>query len=488
MEDFKLAGAGQRTLVLKGFEQQHLAGFIASLFERLDLDLLYYITEFDTRLPVAYRDRIVIIPINLLDKLPYVDWNAFDPIDAELVDRMHDVESIVMAMFERSYAFHHSYILRRRSYLQLLRFWYTLGRRGDFQGMVCDILPHAPTDHTLYGLCHALGWPKMYFDNLLPGFITVWEHWDRYPAGLERVPENAPERDLTHRAELVWKAQTKEKGGEAPYYMDADFWARYQKNAKRRLRYRVLNKPRTPQEKRNLISLPYLYLQAERYFQSKVRLPLKGWLLERQLRRHARLVDPTAIGRFIYVAIHMQPEVSSGPRAGAYVDQQLIVEQLAACVPDDLLLVVKENPKQTGLFRDRNIYRDLSRLRNVVLVPKEQDTFDLIANCTAIATSTGTAGWEGIFRGKPVICFGYPFYRAARGVRVVMRTEEVREAVRDLVEGRFALPGPQSSLDFLHLLDDVAIEGNLDANKEHLLASPAGLVEKLTASVVDHLR
>ena len=488
MEDFKLAADGQRTLVLKGFEQKHLAGFVEMIFERLQLDLLYYITEFDTQLPPAYRDRIVVLPINLLDKLPYFDWNQFDPIDADLVDRMHGVESIVMAMFERSYAFHHAYTMRRRSYLLLLRLWYTIGRRGAFQGMVCDILPHAPTDHTLYGMCHELGWPKVYFDNLLPGFITAWEHWDRYPIGLDQVPEDRPEQVLKQRAELVWQAQNMEKGGEAPYYMDATFWARYQKNARRRLRYRILNKPRTAQEKRNLMSPAYLYLQAERYYQQKVRLPLKSWMLKKQLRRYGRPVDPTNLGRYLYVALHMQPEVSSGPRAGAYVDQQLIVEQLSACVPDELLLIVKENPKQTGLFRDRNLYRDLSRLRNVILVPKEQDTFDLIAHCAGIVTSTGTAGWEGIFRGKPVICFGYPFYRAAQGVRVVMSTEEVRQAVRDILEDRFEKPTPTSSLNFLRLLDRVAIEGNLDGNREHLLASPEGMVRQVVDLAVRQLR
>ena len=476
-------------MVLKGFEQAHLKGFVSALIARYQLDVLYYITEFDTVLPPEYADRIEVIPINLLDKLPLLDWNDYMPIDAPLIDRMKGVESIVMTMFERSYAFHHSYILRRRAYLQLLRLWLTITHRGTFLGFVADILPHAPTDHTLYGLCHELGLPKMYFDNLLPGFITVWNHWDKAPRGLEVVTEeeNDTSLPLNHRAELVLQSQTGAPGEATPYYMDPTFWANYQKSTKARLRWRLLNKPRTAAEKRRLWSPAYLFLQAERYFDSKVRLPVKSWFLKRQLQANARPIDPEAIGAYLYVALHMQPEVSSGPRAGAYVDQQLIVEQLSACVPAHLTLVVKENPKQTGLYRDRNVYLDLSQLRQVVLVPKEQDTFGLIANCTAIVTSTGTAGWEGLFRGKPVLCFGYPFYRAAQGVRVVMTTEEVRAAIADLLEGRWQPPTQESTTHFLKRLDTVAIQGNLDGYREHLLPSPPGLIERLQQATEDQL-
>ena len=475
-------------MVLKGIEQRHLQGFVEELILQHRVDVLYYITEFDTVISPQVADRVQVLPVNLLDKLPFLNWDRYLPIDAPLISRLKAVESIVMTMFERSYAFHHSYIFRRRAYLQLLRFWNTIISQGTFVGFVADILPHAPIDHTLFGLCHELGLPKMYFDNLLPGFITVWHYWDQTPQGLSPSQIHpAPDAVLSHRAELVLRSQTGQKGEAVPYYMDPTFWSVYQKNAKARLRWRILNKPRTAAEKRQLKSPAYLLLQAERYLKSKIRLPLKSWLLKQQLTSYSQHVDPERVGRYLYVALHMQPEVSSGPRAGAYVDQHLIVEQLSACVPEDLILIVKENPKQTGLYRDRYVYRDLSRLRNVVLVPKEQDTFDLIANCLAIVTSTGTVGWEGLFRGKPVLCFGYPFYQAAQGVRVVMTTEQVRRAIDDLVAGDWDLPDQGSTVDFLKTLDRVAIRGNLDGHREHLLPSPPGLLEELHRAIDQQL-
>lgn len=492
MEDqIRLPQTGQKTMILKGFEQEHLAGFVKQLVEKYELDLLYYITEFDTELPLEHVDRIEVLPVNLLDKLSLLDWNQYDPIDAPLIERMKGVESTVMAMFERSYAFHHSYILRRGAYLQLLRMWYTIVSRGDFRGLICDILPHAPTDHTVYGLCQELGLPKLYFDNFLPGFITVWHHWEEQPIGLEVQPKVEPTNyeahPLSERAELVLRSQTGEKGAATPYYMHDDFWTDYLKRTRRRLRWRLFNKPRTRAEKERLLQPTYLFLQAERYFQAKVRQPLKQRALKQQLKQYSQAIDPTQIGRYLYVALHLQPEVSTGPRAGVYVDQQLIVEQLSACVPEGVTLVVKENPKQTALYRDRGVYRHLSRLRNVVLVPLEQNTFDLIAHCEAVVTATGVVGWEALFRGKPVICFGYPYYRGARGVEIVMTTEEVQRAVENVLEGKWDYPTLASTRHFLYRLDQQAIYGNLDSHREHLLPSPPGLVNRLIEAATTQL-
>ena len=477
-------------MVLKGFDEYYLEAFIVGLIDRYELNCLYWITSFDTPLPAGYEDRIELVPTDLIDKLTFINWNEYDPIDNELILSLKETESIVMTMFERSYGYHHSYIFRRRSYLQMIRFWYTLVERSNFQGYICDILPHAPLDYSLYGLCEANGYSKLFFDNILPGFVLSWKHWAGVP--LETSERALPvtgltPADLSERAKLVYQSQTGGKDAATPYYMDPDFWKGHQKAHQRRQRERLLTKPRSPEEKSRLKQISYLFLQAERYLITKFRHPLKTRSLKNQLDEYTRAVDPTEIGRYFYLALHMQPEVSSGPRAAAYVDQVLIVEQMAACVPDDVTLIVKENPKQNALYRDRNFYRDLSRLRNVVLVPMEQNTFDLIEHCQAVVTGTGTAGWEAIFRGVPVINFGYPFYQGARGVKVVMTTEEVGTAVSAVLRDDYPKPTLESSLAFLKLLDDAAIYGNISGDRERLLPSPAATVADLLAAVTKYL-
>ena len=45
-----------------------------------------------------------------------------------------------------------------------------------------------------------------------------------------------------------------------------------------------------------------------------------------------------------------------------------------------------------------------------------ENTISLIKGSVAVATITGTAGWEALFHGKPVIAFGLAWYRWAQGV------------------------------------------------------------------------
>ena len=46
----------------------------------------------------------------------------------------------------------------------------------------------------------------------------------------------------------------------------------------------------------------------------------------------------------------------------------------------------------------------------VKLMSTDEESFDLIEHCHALATVSGPVGWEGIVRGKPVIVFGITWY------------------------------------------------------------------------------
>ena len=56
------------------------------------------------------------------------------------------------------------------------------------------------------------------------------------------------------------------------------------------------------------------------------------------------------------------------------------------------------------------IYYDLIKKTRVRLISTNEISFDLIEYCKAIATISGTVGWEGIVRRKPVIAFGMTWY------------------------------------------------------------------------------
>jgi hypothetical protein len=144
---------------------------------------------------------------------------------------------------------------------------------------------------------------------------------------------------------------------------------------------------------------------------------------------------------FIYVPLQYQPEVSTSPLGGVYVNQLLLVELLAKTVPAGWSIYVREHPftfdkKGSGeLTRDFDFHRRLSAIPNVWLIPLEVSAFDLIDAAKAVATVTGTSGWEAVMRGKPALVFGQAWYGKCEGVFSAADAEDCKAAVNKISAG-----------------------------------------------------
>ena len=121
---------------------------------------------------------------------------------------------------------------------------------------------------------------------------------------------------------------------------------------------------------------------------------------------------------YVYFPLHLQPELTTAAIGGIYADQLLALENLSARMPEGHYIYVKENPKQTEKQRGPLFYKRLRALKNVRVVPLRESSIDLICGSLAVVTITGTAGWEALFHGKPVLVFGFAWYREFPGVTV----------------------------------------------------------------------
>ena len=127
-------------------------------------------------------------------------------------------------------------------------------------------------------------------------------------------------------------------------------------------------------------------------------------------------VKPDLIRKYVILALHYQPEATTAPRAGVFVDQLYVLELMSRHLPKDWLIFVKENPMQFNPIAEGNtgrpmrFYRDALKIPRVSFVPVDTDPFSLIDHALAVFSIAGTIGWEGMARGKPVVCFGPSWY------------------------------------------------------------------------------
>lgn len=156
--------------------------------------------------------------------------------------------------------------------------------------------------------------------------------------------------------------------------------------------------------------------------------------------RHAR---PPALDQpYVFVALSYQPELSSNPLGGPFSNQMLMLDTLRASLPAGWQLVVKEHPSQHNpnfMFscqgRRPPDYAFMASLPNVTLAPMSMSSAELIASCRAVATISGTAGWEALLRGKPILAFGEAWYRFCKGAWAVRDVAKCREALAAIAAG-----------------------------------------------------
>lgn len=135
--------------------------------------------------------------------------------------------------------------------------------------------------------------------------------------------------------------------------------------------------------------------------------------------RNRRLVPAVALEslpeRFVYFPLHMQPEMNTDIMGGVWGNQLFALHRLRNFVPEDLTIVVKENPKQTGLMRGRLFWQRLGAFPNVVMAEDSVSSLDLVRQAEFTATITGTAGWEALRSGRPALSFGHVFWSRLPG-------------------------------------------------------------------------
>lgn len=117
-----------------------------------------------------------------------------------------------------------------------------------------------------------------------------------------------------------------------------------------------------------------------------------------------------------YVYCDLQTTCPTSVLEGDYIDQTLMIEQLAQILPHAYKIYVKVDLNLKSRMHYPLFLNRLRRLKQVVILPSGTDTSRLIDHSAFVATTTSPVGWDAIHRGQCVVTFGHAWYNSFVGV------------------------------------------------------------------------
>ncbi len=418
-----------------------------------------------------------------------VDWTKLQPLDEELIENMRECEAIFMEIVSRlEWKKRVSYDIRKQWYFRHLRFWNDYLTRQRINLYLSAWIPHEIPDIVIYYLCKLKKIPVVFFGVSAirdTSFIEYdWEESNLQTGKRfeELRVQYAPESDplsipLQERFEQRYCALTR-SAGQTPPLEEQEVYVPFRKTA-----YRLF------------VHKPFFFLlYALRYLTpSGINRAFGAWRRWRVRRKanafyNTHAASPDLSHPFVYMPLHYQPEATTVPQAGGYADQILVAQMLNALLPDDVLIYVKEHPRPSGTQkRDADFYRRFANLSKVRFVPRGFDTFMLREHCRATVTAAGTAGFEGLFRGKPVLLFGHCYYQYASGAYRIHTREDCRQAIHSIfAEGK--VPTLLECRLLLKAMEETCVHGVTDpfcfnvsrlSKDENAQSCSAAIIEEL---------
>ena len=383
------------------------------------------------------------------------------PLTGDLLRELASLESACLRMMDRMDADGKSFLYadRVRHYHRLLRKWqgvlYVL--RPDV--IVFQEVPGLVSDLTLYSLARRRGVQTVMFDR-------TWTPLSIYPMAMfERGSERLEERyaellkmDEADPPPLPAQAEAHLQAMAGPhaevratvdhlFFVPEESRLRTRLRTARRLLHRVASEPLNLFAGRPgaITKVPGRPLEHAQPNSFRLRLQdARGDVVKRRLRRlyEEATRSPDLSRPYVYVPLHYQPEVTTSPLGGVFVDLEHMIRIISAAVPSGWSVLIREHPwtfkpgTEAHKSRSERFYEEIMGLPNVEFTSMELAPLDLIDGARAVATVSGTTGWEAVTRGIPALVFGYAWYRGCEGVHHVSSVEEVRSALEAIADGR----------------------------------------------------
>ncbi len=405
------------------------------------------------------------------------------PADSELLRALSETELLTLTMMNKHFE-QKTVSERVFLYQTYVSYWDAVLKECHPDAIIFPTIPHSVYDFVVYALAKHYRIRTVMFEPTWVGDRMIGMHDYRIGPDFlrtKRVPEEvASPEELSSDIRAEYERQVQTEGDATPVFV---------KNIKHKYSgIRLLYI-----KGRSLVTSIFVHKDFSVLFRALMALLRRG--KPNLKKEYARItMEPDFAKPYVYVPLHYQPERNSAPQGGVFVDQLYLVATLAASLPDGWSVYVKEHPTQwlyRGVnffsYRFKGYYEALAKIKNVCVVPIETNTYTLTSHSRAVATITGTAGFEGMLREKPVLVFGYPWYRGAPGLFEIHDLSSCRKALEKIASG--CTVGSHEVLQYLHLLDTETFHGYIDRDGQTVSSlSPTENAQSLAREVVKLLK
>lgn len=387
----------------------------------------------------------------------YYNLNDCIPLDQEILEKMQPYESTATKMLVRNMEQDiYTYDESKRLYLKHLRFWNDIFVKEKINTVFQNCIPHHTHDYIIYALAHI--YHCRYF---VCQATSIWNYW-------------ICARDFNKNDEVLEDYYALKKSNEVIQLTpDIEHYYKSLLIENREMDNKLLNAGKSKEEAihyQKNISMNYL-----RFFsfllrnKHKVKIMLlngillgnkeilisnsnnikqdyiyyrRGRLKKKSLKnisyynRYATKKIP--ITPFVIYFLHYQPEATTLPHAGVFVEQEIGIALLAHVLKKrGIRLLVKEHYVQP--YRMKSFYDDIRNIDNVTLVHSLCDSKEIIKDCIATATCNGTIIQESIFNGKPVFALGNGVFCDAPGVFRTRTEDQINYALDSILKSDFSI-------------------------------------------------
>ncbi|WP_339882833.1 hypothetical protein [Polaribacter vadi] len=129
---------------------------------------------------------------------------------------------------------------------------------------------------------------------------------------------------------------------------------------------------------------------------------------------------------YYYYPLHLEPEaVVLYWGDGLYKNQVKLIENIAAQLPPNNFLYVKDHP-HAGSYRDYRDYKRIQLIPNVKLIQPKKEGKKIILNSVGVITINGTSGFEALLLNKQVYTFGNCFFNKCQRVNHIKNIKDLR--------------------------------------------------------------